>query len=419
MDGMKRIFIFIVYLCILLLPLNAEILSLEECIKISLSNNPTIKKYKYLINQYEYKIKHTLSSFYPTLTLSGSYTHKSTGTTIANEPDSYSISLNLNQLIFNGLTRVYNYKISKLDKRVIVQNYNDAIRNLIYSIKEKYFKVLLYRSQIKVLKKIIERRKEDLAIIKLKYDAGKENSASVLEMESDLKQAEYDLLDKKENLELLKISLSLLMGKEKDYNFMISEYRDNFPEFDKKTVVEKAKKLSPEINTARLQLQIEKYKLNSTKGEYFPSVDFTTSYKLNDEKFFPENKSWSIGLSISFPLFSGFSTPYAIKEIKSKIKSREEELKEIENNIKIKLYELLTKYNLLKKKREVIQLRYSSTYENYRLYRLKYKQGKISYMWLRQKENELSKLELDKEQIIYNIRTTLAEIEKYIKGAKN
>ncbi len=392
--------------------LNGNPLTLKECIKIALKNNPSIKKEHNIINQYEYRIKKEASSFYPTINLSGGYSYNGNDYSGRNV-NNYSLSLNLNQLLFNDLNRIYKYNISKYEKLIAIQNYYTAVNDLIYNIKNNYFQIILNRKQIDVIKKIIERRKQDLVIIKLKYDAGKESLSSVMEMKAVLKESEYNLLEKEEELKTIKKTLSILMGDEKVYEIDTGNYSDDFPKIVYNDIIKKTRKNYPDINKIKIEIQIEKERLKSIKSEYFPDISLTGGYNFSDDTFFPKNKSWNIGLNMTLRLFSGFSTPYSVNEQKNKIKALNETLLETENSIKINLLKLVNQYNLLKKKNEVIDLKYKATLKNYRLIKLQYKQGKISYLWLKQKETELSNLEIQKEQLLYNIRTTLAQIKKY------
>ncbi len=411
-------FLILLFLVTFTPVLNGRPLTLEECIKIALKNNPTIKKERRIITQYEYRIKKDVSSFYPTINLSGGYSYSGNDYS-ERGVNNYSFSLNLNQLLFNGLDRIHKYNISKYEKLIAIQNYYAAVNDLIYNIKNNYFQILLNKKQIDVIKKIIERRKQDLAIIKLKYDAGKESLSSVMEMKADIRESEYNLFEKEEELKTIKKTLFILMGSEKVYEIDTENYNDYFPEIVYDDIVEKAWKNYPDINRIKIEIQIEKERLKSIKSEYFPDINLTGGYSFIDDTFFPKNKNWNIGLNMSLSLFSGFSTPYSVNEQKSRIKALNESLIEIENNIKINLIKLVNQYNLLRKKIEVIDLKYSATLENYRLIKLQYKQGKISYLWLKQKETELSNLEIQKEQLLYNIRTTLAQIEKYTGEFKN
>ncbi len=71
---MKNNFLFILIL-FFSLPLQAELFDLEYCIQKGIENNPTIKKHKYIIEEYYYKIKSVQSSFMPEISLFGEYSH--------------------------------------------------------------------------------------------------------------------------------------------------------------------------------------------------------------------------------------------------------------------------------------------------------------------------------------------------------
>lgn len=407
---MKKKIIIFLFLLNSYLNLNAETLDLYDCIKACLENSPTTKKHRHFIQEYEYKIQNVLSSFYPRIVLFGDYYHE-----YYEKNDNYSVGVNLNQLLFNGFKRMNNYKIAKTQKSIIINNYNNTVKDLIYQIKENYFIISMNKKQIKMLNLIIKRRKKDLTIIKLHYAIGKENSVSVMEMEADLNISKHEKLKRIDALNFSKKRLAILMGEKHDFEFEIEDSEDSLPEYDYNKILQEGKNNSHELNINKLQLQIEKYRLSSTKGEYyFPEINLTSSYGYIDNKFFPKEKNWRIGMSISFPIFTGFSTPNTINEINSRIKSTEEERKEIIHNIEINLNDLLNKYNLLKKEQEISLLKYKSTLAHYRLLKLEYKQGKVSYLWLKEKENELTTLELEKEEIIYNIKITLAELERMI-----
>lgn len=395
--------------------LESEPLSLDDCLRTAFSNSPAMRKQRAVLRQYDYKIKQALSSFYPAIRLSGSYSHSYNSSSLNGNSDNYSVSLGLNELLFNGLKRYNSYKSSQLDKLGVIQSAAGAWRELILDIREKYYSILLYQNQIKVLNMIRERRKEDMVIIKLKYQSGKENFASLTEMEADLKQSEYNILEKESLLKAARAGLNLLLARPAGTELELREEETAFPEFDKEKIIARARELSPDILSARIRIKSGEYRLKSARSEFYPELDLNGSYGLSDDKFFPENKSWSVGLSLSVPLFSGFSTVHRVSEVKAEITALEETLKETENALSIDLENLWTQYNLLKEKQKLTEIQYSAVYENYKLLKLQYKQGQTTYLILKQKENELSGYEIQKESLKYDMRMALARLEKQIK----
>ena len=428
---MKKYFIITACLLVFISTLRGETYDLDYCIATAIKNNPTLKKHKNNVRQSEYNIKIILTSYFPSIRLSGDVSRRSDYITDSFEPgDTYSFSLSLNQVLFQGMDRWYNYKIGLLGKSVVEETYFNSLRGMIYEIKENYYKILLNKKQAEVLKKTIERRKHDLILIKLKYESGKEKLTSVMEMESDVKTSEYNEGQKIEELKLAKMRLMLLMGRDFNEEFDINIQEDEFREFEFKSVIEKVKSCSPELNTAKMGLKIEEYNLKKTTAEYFPGIDLSASYNRSDEELNDivstdrNNRFWRFGLSISLPIFTGFSTSYKRSQVKYKIKSKQEEIKEVENNITTTVFDILSRYSLLKKEQEVVLMKYKSANESYKLINLEYKQGRTSYNWLQQKEIELSRLELEKERIVYNLRVAQAKIMQFIQdknfqGAEN
>ncbi len=406
------VFLHILFYC---LNLNAEPLDLYDCISSCLKNSPTTKRYRHLIHETEHEIDYVRSSFYPHISLFGNYTHeyyKDSG-----NADNYYVGINFSQLIFSGFKRMNNYKIAKLQKSISIYNYNEVIKQLVYQIKENYFQILMYKNQIKLLDKIIKRRKNNLTIIKLRYTAGRESSISVMEIESDLNISKHEKLTRIEALDYSKKNLAVLMGEKHDFQFEIKDSEDSFPDYSYDETLQDGKNNSIELNANELELQIEKHRLNSAKGEYYyPEVNLSSRYGFSENKFFPEKKHFIIGLSISYPIFTGYSTSSIVNRINSRIKSIEEARKEIIYNIEININGILNKYRLLIKEQEILKIKYKSALANYRLLKLEYQQGKISYLWLKERENTLADIELENEDVIYNIRITLAELERIIKA---
>lgn len=389
--------------------------TLDDCIKAAMDHNATVKKYQNMIYSSDYALKGLKSAFWPSIKLSGSYSH-SYDDQSGLENDSYSASLNLNQLLFNGLQRWNNYEIGRLEKQKAENNFFNSKRDVVYTVKENYFKILLCKTQLAVYEKILERRQESLTLIRLKYNSGKEKLSSVKEMQSDLEDTKYSLEEKAEELKLTKIKLAMLMNISISNDYDVKETGRQFTELDLRTVIEQVKQQDPSLNIARLNLQIEKYNLKLSQGEYFPDINLTGSYGNRGESFFPENNSWSVGVNVSLPVFSGFDTGYKVRKMEYNIKAKEEEVKETENDLDLKLFDLFSRYALLRKKLELVKMQYDSAYESYRIINLEYKQGISSYDWLQQKEAELVKIELDQENMLYNLRLARADIEKYITG---
>ncbi len=71
---------------------------------------------------------------------------------------------------------------------------------IILSVTESFYKILQKQEQISLTNDVLKRRKEDLALARLKYNVGRENEPVVKEAEANLLQAEYDLISAEEEI---------------------------------------------------------------------------------------------------------------------------------------------------------------------------------------------------------------------------
>ena len=305
----------------LILSANEGDITLEDCLRKSAISHPAIVKYKNILLSSEYKVKSKLSEFYPELSLGLSYSKSSaqyfdtsTQSTKTQKSDTYSVSLNASQIVFARLSSYYAYQISLIEKSIEQKNYQDAFNTITYNVKELYSSILLYQNQLEVLKKTLERRKQNHTIIKLSYNAGKEKITSVMESDASVKQTEYDIIEKTESLNLAKKILNAFMNEPESKNYHYLPITDIQIPYHETDVLQRARILSPALNIYYLRLKIEQMNEKTAWGEFLPSISLTGSYGYADTQFFPRYNNWNISLTISIPLFSGGSTYYKIKD---------------------------------------------------------------------------------------------------------
>lgn len=408
--------VWLLLFCFLTLPLFSGSLTVEECVRRALETHPSLKKHLYAVKQAEERVNQRKASFYPEIALKTQFS-RSYQELSGRQSEAYGISLSLNQLLFNGLQRFSAYQQSKLSGNLAREELKKSAAELIYSVKETVYALNLYEKQAEVLTKGIERRKEDLIIIRLKYAGGKESLVSVREMEAEVRDAGASLLEKQEQIALIRQILNLMMGRNAEEELSVQGLNGAYESLPQGDLGRKALENSYQAQRLDLLSQIQRYEIQAIQGEYFPQISLYGGLGLSEDSFFPSKKNWNFGLSLNLPLFSGFSTEAKKKEAQHRLSELQEEKKAAEMQLSIDLRRVLTAYRILKEKIAAWQEKFQAASDSYELTRLSYQQGKLSYQWLKQKENELSSLELSKESLIYELRIKRAEIEKITRGA--
>ncbi len=266
---------------------------------------------------------------------------------------------------------------------MMIQQYEQALKDFTYNIKEVYYKILFSKNQIQLLKKIIERRQNNITLLKLKYHAGVENANAVEEMSAELTMVQFNLFEKEEELTWSQKSLISLIGEELSTNMEIKNITDSYSNYSYQTLFHSVCQNSIELQLNSLQEEIEKEQIRLTQGDYFPDIYLSSQYGVKDYEFLPKNKNWNFTLSFTWPLFSGWKTTSFINESKSRFKKLGEEKKEVQNKLELHLSFQIKQYNLLLKKKDALNVKYQAIKNNYAFLKLQYQKGNVSYLWLK------------------------------------
>ena len=407
----KYLFLFIFWLGFLSTSSLAEQpLTLQDCLSLVRENNPKLIQLKTAIEKSQTGVVSAYSSYYPSLDLSSGYSYSEAGR--------YSTSIGLSFPFYQGGNIRAGVKIAKVKVEMAEENYHQGEDEVILAVKEAFFRILQKQEQIALAENILKRRKEDLVLIKLKYDAGRESSPAVKESEANLSQAEYDKKQAEEELTLAQIELNLLLGRPRRAEVSI-EYKDEdirFPSLDR--LIEEAKTQRPDIRSQRANTDVLEAQVTQAKSNYFPKISLSSSYGLRGSEFFDQEGDWSVGINLSLPIFEGFSRKAKVKETTLSLKEQDVRIQELEQQIEEEIEQTYSKWELAEKVIEVNDKTLQATREMYQLTKLQYEQGLTSYFFLQQKESDLTRTENNYVNAIFNFRVASARLEK-VWGRRN
>ncbi|OYD14416.1 hypothetical protein CH333_08030 [candidate division WOR-3 bacterium JGI_Cruoil_03_44_89] len=404
---------FLFLLCVVILSNNsfaAEPLSLDDCISLARENNATLIRAKTAIEEARAGVTAAYSSYYPSIGLSGGYRNEKGFT--GEREDNYSTSIGVQYPIFRGGYVRAGTKIAKARVRVAEENYRLTESRIILAVKEAFFEILQKQEQITLAENIFERRKEDIVIIKLKYDAGRENLPAVKEAKANLSQAEYDKMKAEDELSLANAELNLLLNRprKKKISIKCRNKTLEFPPLD--SLIGEAKTERPEICAEKANRDMLEAQVSQAKSNYFPTLSLSSSYGWRGNEFLEQKNDWSAGISLSFPIFDGFSTRANVKEAALSLKEEEIKLKELGVQIEKEVEQAWVNWKLAAKKLEVCDEILKAAREMYQLTKLQYEQGRTSYFFLQQKENALTQAEYNYANALFNLHITGARLEK-------
>jgi outer membrane protein TolC len=236
---------------------------------------------------------------------SGSSATSSRGSTAIKWQESYSYEMQAQQLLFDGFKTSYDLSAAERNVRAARYFYDVTSSNVRLRLRTAYVNLLSAQELLKISEEIEMRRRENLELVKLRYEGGREHKGSLMTSEADLAQAVFDVNQAKRSIELARRQLTKELGRT-IFEPMAAEGSLEVKDADPmEPDLEALAKSNPLLEQLVAQKEAAKFGVRSAKAQFFPQVFATGSGGKTDRDFPPENTQWALGLSLTLPVFDG------------------------------------------------------------------------------------------------------------------
>ncbi len=375
---------------------TGKVFTLSECIDMGIKSNLTIKKNRENVTIAQAQNLSSYSEILPYVSARSSVTRNSSVLGTNPYTDTYSENFSFSQTVFD-LSSIYDIKASKLQTKGSVASFN-AIRNQIeFAIASTFFD-FLRKKKILVVKELgFKESDENLKKTKVMLDIGIISKVDLLRSEVVKNQAELDVIKAKKDMEISRANLAYLIGIEPDMEFDVKEeslsIRDyNIEEY--KELFRKTKENNPDIESNKFSVSKSKAQLSSSFCRYLPTLSIQGSYGYSGDKFtfskedWQENDSWSVGASVTLPLFAGFSRMGNVKQSRAIVRMSELELDDVVMQKGIELRKSLLAIDEAKKSLVLSQKNLEQADLSYRMMQEKYTLGAATILELMDTEQD-------------------------------
>lgn len=317
---------------------EGDVLALPQCLEIALKNQPTLKAARSSVEASQARVTQSKADYLPQISLQSAYDRvhtefsgrfMSSGGTTSN----YSSGVNLTQLFYDfGRT---GGKIEASRQNLTMSEYEalDVIQAVILNVEQAYYNLLKSRKLLSVAEETIRQREEHLKQAQAFYRVGTRAKIDVTKAEVDLANSHLDKIKAENALKVAKASLNNAMGIRTPVAYTVEDNLQFVPFREELTAVTgEALKSRPDTLALNAQYNSQKAVLESALGEYYPSLSGNAAYNLEGDEY-PKDKNWTLGASITFPLFSGFATKGKVAESRAQLQKIQAEKEVLEQNI--------------------------------------------------------------------------------------
>ncbi len=304
---------------------QGEILDIDKCIEIALQRHPDIKAYQYNALANESKIKQARSSYYPQVSFSSGYSN----TRATSMPDvtgksfkEYIGTTTIKQTIFDFGKTSSQVEVQKNTAEASVFETENITKEVIFNVKKAYYSLLRAKKQRDLAMEIVKQYEHHLAQAKALYEVGTKPKIDVTKAEVDLSNSKLNLIKAENGVKIAKVALDNAMGipEAPDYDIKDS-FEINKIVLSLEEALQRAYENRSDLKSLREKLQSAKVSVELAKKDYYPTLTGKVTYSIPRTGSFYEEDKWDASVTLSVPLFSGFSTVYKVQEAKANFES--------------------------------------------------------------------------------------------------
>lgn len=314
----------------------------------------------------------------------------------------YRINLNLKQL--------------KLEREVAQEELRSKQHEIISQVKSAYFGILQTQSALRSASETIKLYQEMDRVtgeyvaqqVALKTDS--------LDVRTKLAKAEYDAITLIDQLTVQKQQLNMLLGRDilTEFNVSSAPEAENF-EADLVAARTKALESRPEVREARLKVRQAEGERRIKKSEFIPDVSLAFQYVSlrNFSSFLPQNYM-NVGISVSWEIFDWGRKKHELAEKDMTIEQARNGVREAESATLIEVNEKFSKLRQSRQLLRIAGLTQESAIENVRVMTNRYKLQVSLRKDVLQAQAGLEQANYQYQQALVSFLVARAEFEKAI-----
>ena len=301
------------------------VITLQQALKIALSENVSVKVADLEIQRTQYAKKGAYAALYPQIDLTGSYqrTLKKQLMYMTMNGQSMGIEVGKSNTINVGASAAMpivnaqlwkSLKLSALDVELSVEKARSSRLDMVTQVKNAYFAVLMAKEAFNVYKQVYENAEQNLAEAQKKYDAQKVSEFELVRAKTSVANAIPNVYNAESSIILALWQLKAVLGVDLDMNIDVEGKLDDYSQqmfYD----IHQHDSVSLANNTTmkQLSLQVEQLAQNIKLQKYanIPTLalafNFSYMSMADDVSFkeFPWTPYSTVGLSLSIPIFAG------------------------------------------------------------------------------------------------------------------
>ena len=445
------------------------VISLEQALKIALSENIAVKVADKEIERTKYAKKGTYASLFPQIDATGSYqrtikkqvmymdfdmssfgggsaagsgstgsgtagTGEGSGTVSGSTTSSsknngglevgrwntWSAGVSASMPVVNAQLWK-SIKISGMDVELAVEKARASRLDMVSQVKNAYYAVLFSKEAFNVYKEVYENAMTNYAETEKKYNVQKATDLDMARAKTNVANAIPNVYNAESSIILALWQLKAVMGIDLEMNIDVEGAIEDYSEYMTSDVT-KADSISLDRNSTMKQLEIQANELaQSIKAQqyaYIPTLAlaFNYSYNAMTNDFNFKEYRWTpysyVGVSLSIPIFSGGKRLNQVRQARNSYEQMRLQMTSTERNLKISIRQSLNTMETNVKSYDAAKDAVASAEKAYSIAEKSYEVGRATLTDLNDAQLALTQARLAESQAVYNFIVAKTQLEQ-------
>ena len=325
-------------------------LTLAQCVGIALERNPRTAGTWHAARAYAARSGQARSAYLPSVGFTASAGRGNPteldGSTDRGTQNTYESVFGIRYLLFDGGGREARVRGADADLLAANLRHNATLQRVTFDLAEAYYELLGAQSLEALTRETIGQREQHVQLAEARYTTGLVPKSDVLKARTEKADADLALVQAQNAVRVAKGRLASLMGLRVSLPFEIAELPKEILKrepSDIEALLDEAARNRPELRAALAQIESQRESANFARARRWPSISLDSEYGWMERSFPAGEEQWSVGVSVEFPLFTGFDRTYDIQRAQAELEQQITEHQNLLRGVELEVWNAYSK----------------------------------------------------------------------------
>ena len=403
-------------------------LTLSDCIRIALEANPAARAAAAGVQGAREAVGEAQAPYYPELGLQAGYRRFQThaflpgwvkippgSSTVVGPTDDWLGGLRARYTLYDFGERKALGQGARARQGLAEEEQSRIRQDIILSVYYGFYGLTSALEAKGVVLQNLDRSRDHQRLTHLRKEAGAVPKADVLRAQVEVSNAQLALVRAENLLRLARGNLNLSLGwpPEKPVEVRPSAQPPTRPEqMDLLLSLDQAVQSRPEIKGALKKIEVAQSHIQAARSSYGPRLRAEGGYGWRDNDFLPQDEDWAVGVTLEWPLFTGFARKHRLARAKADLSKEEAEAERLKLAVRQEVWNAFSRVTEAYQTLETTQTLVQDALESHRLSRERYEAGAGTITELLDAQTALAHAQATRVEAEWDYQIALAQFKR-------